>query len=214
MPFLRLCCSFAFGLVIGVSSLLGGNAKAGMLIFKSEATVLAGSFVGSTVFSTNTVVKFTGQFDTAATIAGPTASATPFISLQIEIGNLGTFDAANPNDFFVFAFNPSVLSSPAIGIFGLSNGGYVGSFASTTQPFAYDALSPNEFLDWASTLTSTDPMVISLAGGNGDASFLLSDDDPVTVSISAVPEPTSMAIFGLGSLLFVARRVRRARSAV
>ncbi|MEI7462764.1 MAG: PEP-CTERM sorting domain-containing protein, partial [Pirellula sp.] len=216
---LRLCCSFAFGLVIGVSSLLGGNAKAGMLSFKSEATAMAGSSVGSTVFQTNTAVKFTGLFDSADTILQPGGAYafTQFISLQIEIGNLGAFDATTPNAFAIlssnvgFVFNnPAFVDFPVLGMIDLaSDAGYYGGFSSSTQPYTLDALSPNEFLGPLFTETSPDPFVITLAGGAGVGTFLFSDSDPVTASISAVPEPTSMAIFGLGSLLVVARRARR-----
>jgi hypothetical protein len=208
----KSCWSFA--LVLGLCSLLGGNAKAGVLKFESEVTVLAGATVGSGIFLSDAAVKFTGLFDTADTVDGGIYGYTPFLSLQIEIDTLGTFDAAAPGSFGVLSINPLLFGGPAIGLSdALVATGYFGIFGSTTQPYAYNALSPNEFTNLADVDASDFPVVIALAGGAGDFTFNVSETNPVTASISAVPEPTSMAIFGLGSLLVVARRVRRARSA-
>lgn len=206
----KSCWSFAFALVMGVSSLLGGNANAGVLRFESEVTVLAGSSVGAGIFMSDTAVKFTGLFDPASTVDAVIYGYTPFTSLQIKIGTLGTFDAVTPGGFGVISVNPLFFGSPVIGIVNpVVSGGYYGLFATTSQPYDYAALAPNVFSDHLGSDSST--LTIALAGGAGDFTFVVSSTEPVTASISVVPEPTSMAVFGLGSLLVVARRVRRAR---
>lgn len=211
----KSCWSFA--LVVGLCSLLSGSAKAGVLKFESEVTVSAGSSLGSGLFFGNTAVKFTGLFDSTDYLLSSSDALYKFSSLKIEVAGLGTYDALVPSDVGVFAGSKDFWGMPAIGISSMTvtGNGYLSGYNTTSQPYDYGALAPNVFSDWDSVVLF-DPLTIALAGGAGDFTFTVLDTEPTTASISTlsvVPEPTSIAIFGLGSLLVVARRVRRARDA-
>lgn len=203
---------WSFALVFGFGLLLGENANAGVLKYETEVTVLAGSFLGSNVFATDTAVKFTGLFDPSKTSKvnqiGDIASITPFESLRIESVGLGVHDAT---DMWLLAFDINT-GIPRIGIIGIgsSSGVFLSNYATTSQPFDYVALAPNQFSDFSYTESSQ--LTVVLAVGAGNFEFKVSETALATASISAVPEPTTMAIFGLGSMLVVARRVRRARN--
>lgn len=208
---------WSFALVLGLGSLLGGNANAGVLKFESEVTVASGSSVGSSVFFVDTAVKFTGLFDSTDYLLSGIDALYKFSSLKIEIAGGGTYEALVPEDFGVLAGAESFFGMPAIGLSSMSvtGEGYLSGYLLTSQPYDYAALAPNVFSNWDSVILF-DPLTIELAGGAGDFNFTVVDTEPTTASISTlgvVPEPTSMAIFGLGSMLVVARRVRRARSA-
>jgi hypothetical protein len=204
---------WSLALVLGLCSLIGENANAGVLKFENEITVLAGSSVGVGLFSKDTAVKFTGLFDPAISIDDGTSAFTPFTSLEIEIDGLGVYHADVPSNFGVFSADPSWIGLPGIGIAEKAfSGAYISFFDTTTQPYAYNSLAPNEFVNFSSTFTA--PLTIALAGGAGDFTFDVSLLVPTTATISTltvVPEPTSMTIIGLGSLLVMARRSRRAR---
>jgi hypothetical protein len=203
-------------LVFGLCILLGGRANAGVLRFESEVTVVSGSSVGTGIFATDTSVKFSGLFDSTDYLLSGSDALYRFSSLTIDIVGVGTFEAADPSDFGVFAGEESFFGNPAIGISSMTvtGEGYLSTYASTTNPFDYSTLAPNEFSGWDST-PLVDVLTIALAGGAGDFTFTVSDVDPTSASITPlsapVPEPNTMAIMGIGSLLVMVRRARRAR---
>ncbi|MFN7732296.1 MAG: PEP-CTERM sorting domain-containing protein [Pirellula sp.] len=200
--------------LLGVWSLcvlLSGISHAGVLQFESHVTVQAGSSVGGSTLSSDTAVTFKGLFDPADYLLGGTHALYKFSSLQVDIAGVGTYVSSVPEDIGVFAGDASFFGSPTIGIsrMTVTGSGYFTSYDTVTQPYDYSALDVNEFSDWTST--TYDVLTIELVGV-GDFTFYVSDSLPTTAAIttpSVVPEPSMMAIVGIGGLLGWVRRARR-----
>ncbi|MBS0264171.1 MAG: PEP-CTERM sorting domain-containing protein [Planctomycetes bacterium] len=203
--------NWKFGLFAAVCAVVvsipGQTARAGVLVFDSDVIVEAGSSVGATTLNADTAVHFHGSFDSSVFSDFGFAATYPFTSLSITVSGLGTFSAANPSDSNVLAVNELAFGFPAIGLsnFGVT-GGYYGLFGTTSEPFTYTALTPNVFSD--PLFTASAEITISLAGGAGDFHFLVAEYEPTFTKLS-IPEPGTLAVFGIGGVALLIGRVRR-----
>lgn len=200
-------------LVLDCSLLTIGSANAGVLKYESTVNVLAGSSVDGVTLTSDTLVSFTGLFDSNDMIFDDgTFSFYMLSSLQIEVDGLGTFEALFPDEVAVMAAEFDLgITYAVVGLVDtVDEGGYVGFYETYSAPFQRDALGPNLFSDWTAGMASAFPFYISLTSPNGDFEAFVDDASPMTASLSIVPEPSTLAVFGIGAATVLLRRKRRA----
>jgi hypothetical protein len=194
---------FAFAVV--ASSLMSGlSAQAGVAINGSF-----GFGTGGIVFTPPTQANYNA-------FTGNTAVFTP----TTVSGHTGDF-VGGPN-FFTGAQQVSFFMTSSVAPGSLSiNFGNFGVFTGTLG--SYGTLADNAFASYSGSFTPGSAfagfdvatvaslnLAFSATGADPARSYNVSGTVSATgVAASAVPEPASMAIFGLGALGFAARRFRR-----
>ncbi|MFN0053135.1 MAG: hypothetical protein ACKV0T_13195 [Planctomycetales bacterium] len=196
-------------LAIGLSN---REVEAGLLHFDSDVTVAADSSLDGIPLLNDTPVHFQGVFDNNVLNVQLFAAFYPFQSLAIDIEGLGHYTAKIPGNFGVLALRPSLLGGPAIGLSDVGvSGGYYTRYTTTVQPYVFNSLLPNIFID--AVFSGTSELTIPLSGGDGDFIFEITIDDPTFASLVQAPAPGSCVLFGVGMLLLAIGH-RRARSAL
>lgn len=171
------------------------------VIASSFATVQAGFMpVGSASFQ-NSTGSLTGSANTSSSFV--------FTTNEVTSGT-GSFSADTGTTWGTFnvpTFSASSFSITITGVFG--------SFTGTTSSDTYSGIDDNNMRGVlaAGTFTRTGydptPGSLSFSVNESGASYSYAFTFTVTPPPATVPEPASMAIFGLGALGLAARRYRR-----
>jgi len=195
-----------FAFAVGAASLMSGlSAQAGVAIngsfgfgtggitFTPATQANYNAFTGNTAqFTPTTASSLTGDFGGgpasftgAQLVSFYMTSATAPGSLTIDFGDYGVFTGTlDPGSYFTTNNN--------------AGADYSGSFAPGSA-----------FSTFTTGTVATLNLSFSAAGSDPNRSYSVSGTVSANGVAATVPEPASMAIFGLGALGFASRRFRR-----
>ncbi|MEO8714808.1 MAG: PEP-CTERM sorting domain-containing protein [Acetobacteraceae bacterium] len=190
-----------------------GRAQAGFEQANLAGTLSADSgFLSTGPFDAVTPFTLTALFD--PTMGIPFGQGIELYQTlgQIKVAGFAPVDT-NVLATALLLTDPSSTFPANYGV-GLLNGGLQGFasiFATATPPFTAAAPVPSVLSGFLGNFLTTTPVPIFL--GNGDELLIAGIGDNPTASITAIPEPASLAVLGFGLALLSIRRRRVEESA-
>jgi hypothetical protein len=207
-----------FGLAVAVLGLVAGasgRASAGLVTYYTEKSAFG---IGSAALSnSNHTITFSGGNSDVTVTFNPILMTSPTSVSDATPGSLGTFSVTETGSSNVSApSNPFVLqinqTAPTIG-FATDSGTLAGSFQSNNNHHGE--------IDFASTTVVIGSVTYALQGLTGEHHALILPNSGsvtlyATVTSTAVPEPSSVALCGIAGLTglgYAWRRRNRAATA-
>ena len=210
--------------LLGTSLLLGSQANADLIVNGSFEDNPPGTAVptGWSVLETADVVKSDVNGSTATTLDGVGAQdGDNAFQLQDTVGatrlsglTSDPFSVDAAGDFSLSAFYANRVNNPGADLFTLDLLDSMGNIVASTSdvsPDLIDGTNDGVYVQYTRTYTGLDAgdYSVQLSGSKERSQLLQGTVDNISfVSTTAVPEPTSVALLGLGGALMMIRRRR------
>ncbi len=205
----RLCViATAFVLL----TLASGSVGASTLTLNFSGVFDPTTTLGGTALGADTSFSYNAIFDTTTGIPVATGNEMFPTVATVNIAGFGTFTSAPGDDLYVGLSDPSsgnnyyetVLSNHAVtSTFG-------SAYTTATPPITAADPIPTTFSGFFVSGGKL-PFTITLAGGAGDLVVNGLTAAPTTASLTAVPEPSTLTLSGIGLVLIGLASWHRAR---
>ena len=182
---------------LGLAPIWHGHARADPIIYTEQA--IASGSLGGQDFS-DSLVTITLSADTGEVVATPFGLLTNAGQATLSVGGIGQAAIVDPLEAFAYA-------SPTGTALGITDPGAASDLLDTVVApgFSYDLTTALAPVRGPSVINAYFPF----ATNAGDLDLVLAGDSRFSASLQAVPEPTSMALFGGAAVWLVMLRRRR-----